>query len=353
MKISISIVLIFLSWFAHSQDHFNYISARLDQGYVLIHSRELRPIENSYPIGIELDFGRHKTSQKVWDNCNCYPKTGVSVTFWDFDNREVLGYGITSMYYVQPVFGAKNKLSFSVRGAMGLSYQSQPFDEETNPDNLSYSTYVAFPLQVGLAAHYKLGGKWKLDFNAVFNHISNGGLQEPNKGINWPTVGLGVSRYFQEPVFPERKVTDWRADNPDLKRWDLTLFGTYHQPQSKFFLISGGLEIKYARRVSRLDNITGGVEWMYDNGQADLSTEDDPVNGNNFGLAVGHEFILGKFLFGQQFAAYLLKPETQGADVYQRYSLVYRITPGFSAGFSLKTHGHVADFADVRVGWSF
>lgn len=347
------IVVVGLAIQTQAQDHFNYISARFNQGYVLIHSRELRPIKNSYPVGLELDFGRHKTSQKVWNNCNCYPKTGVTVTFWDFDNREVLGYGITSMFYVQPVFGAKNKLSFSVRGAMGLSYQSKPFDEETNPDNLSYSTSIAFPLQLGVATHYKFAPKWEVDLNVVYNHISNGGMKEPNKGINWPTIGLGVSRYFREPVFPDRVKTDWRKEEQDLERYDFTIFGTYQQPRSKFFLFLGGVEFKYAKRVGRLNNLTAGAEWLYDSGQANLSADDQQINGNNLGMAMGNEFILGKFLFGQQFAVYLMKPETQAADVYQRYSLVYRITPGISAGVSLKSHGHVADFADIRVGYSF
>ena len=58
----------------------------------------------------------------------------------------------------------------------------------------------------------------------VFNYISNGRLQKPNKCINWPKNkcinwpkgGLGVSRYFQAPVFPERTITDRRSDNREL-----------------------------------------------------------------------------------------------------------------------------------------
>ena len=50
----------------------------------------------------------------------------------------------------------------------------------------------------------------------VFNYIFNGRLQEPNKCINWPKGGLGVSRYFQAPVFPERTITDRQADNREL-----------------------------------------------------------------------------------------------------------------------------------------
>ena len=335
------------------QDHFKYLSTRIHYGSVIIHSRELRPVKDSYPLGLELDFGKHKISEKAWNSCNCFPKTGISLTFWDFDNREVLGHGLTAMYYVQAVFGARSKLSFSVRGAMGLSYQNNPYNLQSNPDNQSYSTYLAFPLQLGVAIHYKLNNRWKLDLNMVYNHISNGGMKEPNKGINWPSFGLGLSRYFKEVKFPDRIKTNWRNEVINKHRKDISLFGTYHEPESKLFLISAGLELKYARRISRLNNVTIASEWMYDNGQTRLSTKENRVNGNILGLAAGNEFILGKFLFGQQLAAYLIKPNTRFHDLYQRYSLLYRISNSFLAGVSLKAHGHVADFLDLRLGYSF
>lgn len=351
MRLLISIVFLSMNVNLLGQEYNKYISGRLNLGSVIVHSQEVRSIDNSYPIGFELDLGKHKNSEAVWNNCKCYPKTGYSISFWDFDNPDVLGYGLTTMYYVQPVFGASKKFSFSVRGAAGLSFKSNPYDKEENPDNLSYSTYIAVSLQLGLAAHYRIADQWSVDLNTVFNHISNGGLQEPNKGINWPTIGLGISRYLKSPSFPDRELNDWRKDN-DLKRWDISTFGTYHQPRPGLFYLSGGLEVKYAQRVSRLSNLTGGAEWMYDHGQV-MIAEQEGVNGNNFGLGIGHEFILGRFLFGQQFSAYLIKPETQASDLYQRYSLVYRITSRINSGVSLKAHGHVADFADIRIGWNF
>ncbi len=336
-----------------AQDHYKYLGARLDYGYVIIHSRALREIKNSYPRGLEIDLGKHTISEKAWNSCNCFPKSGVSLTFWDFDNQRVLGYGITGMYYLQPTFGASNKINLSVRAALGLSYQSRPYDKESNTDNQSYSTYVAFPLQLGSALHFRISPYWNLDLNFVYNHISNGGMKEPNKGINWPTVGLGVSRYFTEPIFPEREKTSWRTTNLDFDRLDFFIFSTYHQPRSFYYLISMGIEVKYSRRISRINNLTVGSEWMYDSGQADLSTDEKTVNGNNVGVVVGHEFILGDFLFGQQFATYLIRPQTQKASFYQRYSLVYKVFKSYHVGVALKAHGHVADFVDIRVGYSF
>lgn len=348
----LSIFVLLISEPALAQNNLNYISARLHYGSVIIHSRELRPVKDSYPLGIELDFGKHKVSEKAWNTCNCFPKSGVTIAFWDFDNRDVLGYGFTSMYYVQPVFGARNKLSFSVRGAAGLSYQTKPYDEQNNPNNLSYSTRVAFPLQLGIGLHYRLRKQWKIDLNIAYNHISNGGMKEPNKGINWPTIGLGASRYFRELKIPKWSKTDWRSNAEDLNRFDISAFSTYHQPVSKFFLVSAGLELKYAQRISRLNYLSLASEWMYDNGLVYLGNEEQSINGNILGLALGNEFILGKFLFSQQFGVYLINPINRLEDVYQRYSLMYPINRKFSTGVSLKAHGHVADFLDLRIAYS-
>jgi hypothetical protein len=330
-----------------------YVSGMLNYGNIILHSQDLRPIGASYPIGISVDYGKHKSSQKAWDACNCYPRSGVSLSFWDFDNREVLGYGITGMYYIQPVFGAKNRLSFSLRAAAGLSYQSKPHDEEKNPDNLSYSTYLAIPLQLGLAAHFRLNKQWTIDLQGVLNHISNGGLNEPNKGINWPTVGLGVSRYFKVPEFKDRAKNDWHETVNELDRIDINTFTTYHSPNSGKYVFSWGMEGKYLRRVSRLSNLSIGSEYMFDNQKAETASDGIEISGHNLGLAIGHEFVLGRILFAQQFAAYLIKPESQKNDVYQRYTLVYRISKRFNAGVGLKSHGHVADFGDFRIGLSF
>jgi hypothetical protein len=187
----------------------------------------------------------------------------------------------------------------------------------------------------------------------MYNHISNGGLQQPNKGINWPTVAIAVSRYFQPMEFPERDKLDWRVKGEKRSRLEITSFVTYQEPEDGYYLVSPGIEVKYAYRVARISNVSGGAEWMYDTNQAKLSSEMGNEQGNHLGIAAGHEFILGKFLFSQQFGVYLLKSPSRPQDVYQRYALMRRLGDHFSFGASLKAHGHVADFLDLRIGFAF
>lgn len=329
------------------------VGLKVHKGSVLIHSRELRPIKDSYPTGIELDLAWHKISQKAWESCMCYPKLGIALTYWDYDNKEVLGQGITGLFYIEPVYNTKGRVNYSVRAGLGLSYQNKPFDSILNPNNLSYSTSLAFPLQLGGTVHYRLKPRWLLNMTLVYNHFSNGGVSQPNKGINWPSLGLGLAYYLKEFEFEKRAVNNWGDQGLPQKRFDFTFFISYEEPRDNLFLLSPGLEIKWSKQFARVNAYTLGGEVMYDNGTGYvLEQGGDGASPVKAGLAVGHEFLLGKFLFSQQFGVYLNNPNPMHPDVYQRYGLVYRINNNFSTGISLKAHGHVANFLDVRVGFS-
>ncbi|MEM6802746.1 MAG: acyloxyacyl hydrolase, partial [Bacteroidota bacterium] len=65
---------------------------------------------------------------------------------------------------------------------------------------------------------------------------------------------------------------------------------------------------------------------------------------------VGHEFWLGRVTFSQQIGIYYVNAYRNSDDVYQRYGLTYHFDKRWFAGFNLKSHRHVADFFDLRVG---
>ena len=330
------------------------LGVRLHQGTVLVHSRHVRSIANSYPRGLEANLAWQRTSEEAWQTCLCYPKLGLALTAWDYDNPEVLGWGMTGLFYLEPVFNAPRRLSFSIRAGLGLSWQSNPHNPETNPLNLSYSTSVAFPLQLGGSLHYRLSPRWTLDVMGVYNHFSNGGIREPNKGINWPSVAVGTGYYLDAPRLQERDPVDWRAARAPATRLDLTFFTGIEQPVNHPYVFFPGVEVKYSRQVARLNALTGSVAYFHDRpDRYDLREVSRPVDPHKLGIAIGHEFLFGDFIFGQQFGAYLSQPYTVSADVYQRYSIVYRWTPHFSLGIGLHSHGHVADFIDVRVAYSW
>lgn len=327
---------------------------KLHQGFVIIHSKEIRAIKNSYPNGIEFDLAWHSTSKKSWSSCHCYPRLGVSTTFWNFDNKEILGYGLTSLFYIEPVFGAWHIVSFSFRAGFGLSYCSKPYNELTNPDNMSYSTKIAFPMLLGAALNFRLRPQLSLNISSNYNHISNGGIKEPNKGINWPSISIGLDYYHRKPAFKVRKKVNWRETEIPETRFDITIFSAFKELEPKHFYPVPGVELKGSRQIARINALTIGAEWLYDNAaRYDIEKAGEDIDCNKASIAIGHEFLLGKFIFSQQIGFYVYRPYKVGDDVYQRYGLIYRATNWFLLGINLKAHRHVANFIDLRIGFSF
>lgn len=327
-----------------------YFEGRLHYGFIIIHSRDIRAIEDSYPWGFEVDFGKYTASQAVWDRCNCNLRRGWSLGFWDFDNRQVLGAGVTGQYFIEPEFRVSKKLRFSVRGAMGLSYQNRPHDPVTNPENLSYSTRIAFPLTVGITARKKLSPHWQVHLSGRYNHISNGSIRQPNKGINWPTLAAGLS-YSPHPIADTpREKKPWRSLGPPQRRKDITAIGSFDKTGNRVLTGIGGAEVKYSAQVARLSALTIATEWGVHGSYPLREGGERSFSGQLLGgIATGHEFLLGKFIFSQQFGFYLHKPPNEPRDVYQRYGLVYRATEHWGTGIGFKAHGHVADFIDLRI----
>lgn len=331
-----------------------YLESRLSHGFIIIHSQDVAAVKNSYPWGFEFDLGWISTSESAWHRCNCHTRLGASLGVWDFDSPQILGQAYAAQFFIEPAFGAQNDLSFSFRAGFGLSYQTRPYDEEENPDNQSYSTSFAFPLQVATALRWRFLDKWQAHAMARYNHISNGGFRQPNKGINWPTASIGVAYFPVAPHLQTYKRTDWRTDERSIKAFAVSAFGGYQELNNGIFLGVGGLETKYRKRVARISALSLGAEWMYHGKYPyDARRDGETTHGHMAGIAAGHEFLLGDFLFHQQFGFYLFKPPNELRDVYQRYGITYLISDQWGVGVALKAHAHVADFMDIRISYLF
>ena len=85
------------------------LGLRQHYGFVIIHSREIRAIKDSYPTGTELTASWQKMDKKSWDLCNCYPRSGILLSFFDFDNKKILGYGFNLAGFIEPFFRSHKK----------------------------------------------------------------------------------------------------------------------------------------------------------------------------------------------------------------------------------------------------
>lgn len=333
-----------------------FIGLNIEYASLLKHAPTLREIPDAYPTGIGIDWGKLLLTENAWNFCNCFPKIGVNLSYWNFDNQEVLGNGVIAMGYVEPYFRTQKRTNLFFRMGLGGAYLTQPFDAETNPLNESYSTDLSFALMVGFGFSYRLTDKLNLRFAANYNHTSNGGISSPNKGLNFPSVNMGINSSFDDVVFPNLKKIGKRQPPDSKQRISIAHFSGWSNAavgdKDKFYVF--GFSGKYSRWIGNRSALIGGTEIIFDFSRREQINR----NGTNTSFLqaaalVGHEFWLGRVTFSQELGVYYFNDFRINDDVYQRYSLTYNLNKHFFTGFSLKAHRHVADFFDLRVGYTF
>ncbi|MDH7444450.1 acyloxyacyl hydrolase [Aquimarina sp. 2201CG14-23] len=121
---------------------------------------------------------------KEWKARLGYPRTGVSIGFTDFGNKEKVGYAYTIMPFVEFGLFKKNRHRFNFHIAFGASYLNRQFDSETNPFNKGITTKVNWSYRSFL--YYDIFKRnrlnWRLGLGYL--HHSNGHTRLPNQGLN-------------------------------------------------------------------------------------------------------------------------------------------------------------------------
>ena len=115
-----------------------------------------------------------------------------------------------------------------------------------------------------------------------------------------------------------------------------------------------GLNVQASKQVGRINAITLGFE-IYRDEVLRIQLKRDSVLASSVkaGILVGHEFLLGKFIFSQRLGVYVFDQTPYYDQLYHRWGLQYRMNRNFSVGFNLQAHKHVADFVDFRFTYTF
>lgn len=330
-------------------------------GFIIPHSSKIEPVSHSNPFSLEVNVALHLTAEEIWKYCYCYPRLGIALHYVDFGNREELGSAFALYPYIEPFIGAGKRLSMAVRFGLGISYQTTIYDEIENPRNLFFGSHFAFIAMLNTSLNIKLNENMygRLSFN--YNHLSNGGVIMPNLGINYPLFGLGLDYVINPYDFEEREKNRDIVLNPDRNRFDLALFfsGREGKDFDRWFGVYG-IWAGYSRMVGRLSALYTGTEFVSDHllkrrvwqDYKDGAIDELPDH-KRLSILLGHELVLGNFLFSQYAGIYVYSPVTPPKPWYQRYALLYRFAPSTWIGVNAKSHYQVIDFIDLRLVRSF
>ncbi|WP_207226887.1 acyloxyacyl hydrolase [Cecembia calidifontis] len=322
------------------------LSLESSYGFIIPHSQALKPLSQSNPLGFSLHYQKLNQSQKSWDACNCFHYLGLQFSYHDFGNPPVLGHALSLTGTFEPILWKNERWTFSLLSGLGFSYLSKVYDEDNNPDNIFFSAPVSFLLFLSPKWEYIISDKIALNLSFAYNHISNGGQSQPNKGMNYPMLGLGLVHFMKNYPFPfyEKKMIP-KSSNFYLE----TGLSTREGEEGRIPNLS--LVMAFKKPISGINGIGGGLEINKD---YSLEVENKRWEALMPAPFISHHFLFGKFDFSQRMAFYTNKPNNyHDFRFYQRYVLNYFLFQNFSIGIGLKAHGHVAEHLDLRLGWSF
>lgn len=332
------------------------IESSADEGFIIPHSKDVEYVRHSRPYGLTVSLVR-KVSDSIFPDCRCFPAHHFRYMFFNFNNR-VLGHSHILAYFLEPQFRLFKNVNFSLNAGAGFSYNNQPYHPLYNPDNNSYSLFINGYLGLGAGISIKPSKQWQFKMAFIYHHISNGGIRDPNKGINWPAGSVAYTYYLSSKIREKQVVYRYNKpffdslayfinasvygsgriiDKGDKKRWPV--YGL----QAGVFLKISSLNCLFVEADFHRDHAVGEVLKRRNIHQADVYAS----------VAGGHGFLLGRFLFHQSTGIYAMRPSAVHPIWYHRWGLMFFINQKLYAEIRLKAHLHVAHFLDFRMGYAW
>ncbi|UII22158.1 acyloxyacyl hydrolase [Fulvivirga ligni] len=322
----------------------------------------MKKLEYTNLHGIELYATKHTNGKRAWEKLYNYPRIGFGAGYYNYMEPEELGKAFTATSSIDVTTNRNSKKNqWRLNIGTGFVYSTKRFDAETNPNNKAISSKVSYVLRGTVYREFYLNENLYLNANLSFRHFSNGRLNIPNNGMNFPIVGVGL-RYLPKPA---EILTD--SPSPDIDRkihFNLMAARAWRevlQEDHKHYAYA--LSFYAQKQISTYNTLLLGMDaFKYDEESVVFATnvhnyqkgiEDDNPNsdGRQLALTIGTEILLGKLHIIYQAGIYLYKPQVfYESSWYQRYGLKYQIIDKAFINTSLKTHSRTADMVEFGLG---
>jgi len=286
---------------------------------------------------LQLNFGwDHSYNPQEWARRLKGPKTGISLGYTDFGNKDSLGGTFTLMPFIEfDIFRSKRLRSLV---GMGGSYFTKIYDEIDNPRNQAVSTDLTWSFRAFM--HYDLLRTENIDWRVGLGyfHHSNGHTRLPNQGYNSFLLSVSAdvnsnepkeSPEIKEPSEFQRRVNDYVSFYGSYglnvlslayndKRAVYTVSGEYGKVLNGMFRVGIGF---YYRYYEHYFDYINDEEFLVRDGEEFEEFTDNPWwYASNLGIHANGEFTLNHIGFNVQLGVNLHKPA---------YDIDWRINQGW------------------------
>ena len=350
------------------------ISANGEYGKVLKTNDYLKNYDKTNYHGFSLQLLKETTGERDWEKIYNSPSYGVGVFAYDFQENNEMGYpfGVYATFVPQPKRWGKLRWEHSIN--FGISFNSNRFNNLTGYHNTSVGSKTNMYISLGTGLYYEIGKYFDIGLNAKLNHMSNGAIKTPNKGLNLAAAQLSLVYH------PERKIVN-RIDTIPIRRdkFDTFELSTFGGKKNVFFK---GENRPHIKLYDGFKYSVFGVEGFYMHQYSNKSaygiglgiTHDEHYNQEMY---VQDSTLLQKKRFKNEKLLLSVIPSYRlmidrlyiniGAGVYinkkgreydksfffQRVGLQYQITDRLFASFAINAYDlHVANYLEWKLGYT-
>lgn len=366
LRIKIVIILIILllfeeNSFSQKADSLKYVrlSAKYSIGYIYAHHQSFKYFIKDYVPAFEANIGFRKKGDKIWHQLYRYPTVGFGYYHAELGNPEILGHVNALFPYISIPVIEKNKLKLYTKFATGVALLSKKFNLYENNYNIAIGSNLNAYINLNLELKLKIAKKTWLLTGLGMTHYSNGGMVQPNKGINVISASAGLLYNFQKEEFNKIE-----QDIPKyIKKNEYSLIvsigtKTLEPARTHRYLVSS-LSFDAERQFSYKGRYGIGIDLFKDNSRKEYLHEtenvENPTTADLF-YAGGHasyDFVFGQTSFTVQMGGYFINRAKFFQHVYHRFGLKYRFADHWMANVTLKTFWAAADFAEWGIGYRF
>ncbi|MCC5921711.1 MAG: acyloxyacyl hydrolase [Cyclobacteriaceae bacterium] len=332
------ILILFFFYFLWNEDtkaqsaRSNHLSLGFTQANILTHSDRVKPFAEYNPRTFRINWSQSSDGSKSWHHYYKLPHTGISLFAIDYESP-ILGNSYGANLFIDFTLRQYNTGKLYFRSSAGFSYQTNPYDASTNPDNLLFGSPFAVALQLQLGYEWQLLPDWQLQTAVDIFHSSNGAVRLPNSGVN--AIGLEAQLKYQIKDATARVVDRENAHRPQYKANNLQVQFTAAMVDDRSDEISRTgayfLQTYMEHRLNDFHGFSYGLEGVWNlrsrdriDQQFDIDDEDRP-DYRRLAATVGYEMYFDRLSFMVRMGAYIYRPHREDQMLFQRYVLKYQI----------------------------
>jgi len=314
---------------------------------------------------LTFEIGRHTDGSQTWHELYGLPSFGFGVSLVSFGDRESSGRPLEAYtFFSWPFVRLSEQVALTTDFGMGLSWRWKRWNDATREYDEVLSSNLEARIDWGFYARYKSTPRTALYAGIDFTHRSNGGMVQPNLGIN--VIGPKVA--LQYSFSDEARTRPTAPAGPFKPSWEIVVGGAggvknvveRKDPVARGDFGALNATAAAQRQFYRYGKIAAGTDLTYD-GSAGARIDADGTRvrggfGQRWGLGFygGYEHVVGRFGAIVQAGATVLRADaiSDAPRVYSRFGWRYRINDRLWTGLAIRAYGfHEANALEFGAGY--